>query len=84
MRDAVASGAIAVFTLTFIAAAVAFVLSFRLPDERLGDEIEARRQRRSRQGSQRAGLQLTPASALRYTPDDVAANSVSVVSPAMP
>ena len=40
MRDAVASGAIAVFTLTFLAAAVAFALSFRLPDERLADEIE--------------------------------------------
>jgi hypothetical protein len=39
VRSAVASGAIAVFTLTFIAAAVAFVLSFRLPDERLADEI---------------------------------------------
>ena len=40
VRDAVASGAIAVFTLTFLAAAVAFALSFRLPDERLADEIE--------------------------------------------
>jgi hypothetical protein len=38
VRDAVASGAVAVFTLTFVAAAVAFVLSFRLPDERLADE----------------------------------------------
>ena len=38
VRDAVASGSIAVFTLTFVAAAVAFVLSFRLPDERLADE----------------------------------------------
>src|SRR5262245_62630094 len=37
VRNAVASGAIAVFTLTFIAAALAFVLSFRLPDERLAD-----------------------------------------------
>ncbi len=37
VRDAVASGAIAVFTLTFVAAAVAFLLSFRLPDERLAD-----------------------------------------------
>jgi hypothetical protein len=40
VRDAVASGAIAVFTLTFLAAAMAFALSFRLPDERLADEIE--------------------------------------------
>jgi EmrB/QacA subfamily drug resistance transporter len=37
VRDAVASGAIAVFVLTFLAAAAAFVLSFRLPDERLAD-----------------------------------------------
>jgi hypothetical protein len=37
VRNAVASGAIAVFTLTFVAAAAAFVLSFRLPDERLAD-----------------------------------------------
>jgi len=37
VRDAVASGAIAVFTVTFIAAAAAFLLSFRLPDERLDD-----------------------------------------------
>ena len=38
VRNAVASGAVAVFTLTFIAAAAAFALSFRLPDERLADE----------------------------------------------
>ena len=37
VRNAVASGAIAVFVLTFFAAALAFVLSFRLPDERLAD-----------------------------------------------
>jgi EmrB/QacA subfamily drug resistance transporter len=37
VREAVASGAIAVFVLTFFAAALAFVLSFRLPDERLAD-----------------------------------------------
>jgi hypothetical protein len=39
VRSAVASGSVAVFALTFVAAATAFVLSFRLPDERLGDEI---------------------------------------------
>ena len=37
VRNAVAAGAIAVFTFTFIAAALAFALSFRLPDERLAD-----------------------------------------------
>jgi EmrB/QacA subfamily drug resistance transporter len=39
VRESVASGAVAVFALTFVAAAASFVLSFRLPDERLADAI---------------------------------------------